>query len=87
MDSKTQIKKLNWAESSVFLIIENHCDIYTYLFLHGSFCWCFRGISQVLIGSFKGISRVFLEGFKCIGVVLQGGFMMSLVKKGLFLCI
>ena len=71
------MKKLNWVESLVFLIINNNCDKgNSYVCLGG----CFRRISQVLRGSLKHISRVFLEGLKCIGVRLQGGFIMFLSK-------
>ena len=49
----TQIKRLDCAESEVFLIINYHCDMEnTCLCLS----WCFQAILQVFRGCFKVIS-------------------------------
>ena len=57
---KTPIKKLNWVESAVFLLINNHCDKgNTYLCLGE----CFMGVLGVFHKYFEGASRAFQKRF------------------------
>ena len=63
IDTKTPTKKLNWAASAVFLLINNHCDKgNTYLCLGE----CFMGLLGVFHKYFEVASRAFPEGLKCI---------------------
>ena len=69
---KTQIKKLNWTESWVFLIMDNHCDKgNTYLFL---------------VGTFMDVLKVFHKYFENNSVLCFQGVTWFFVKKGLLLC-
>jgi len=57
---ETPIKKLNWVESAVFLLINNHCDKgNTYLCLGE----CFMGVLGLFHKYFEGASRAFQKRF------------------------
>ena len=60
MDQKTLIKKLNWAESAVFLLSNNHCDKGNMYPCLGE---CFVGVLGVFHKYFEGASRTFQEHF------------------------
>ena len=73
----TQIQRLDCAESAVFLMINDHCDMgNTYLCL----CLCFLGVLRISHKYFEGASRSFNE---CLQKDL---FVSSLCFNGVLGC-
>ena len=73
---------MDCAETKVFLIINNHCDMRnTYLCLG----WCFKGVLRVFHKYFEGASRSFHECFQKDSNL--SAFWDVFIKKGTLLCI